>query len=834
MNNDPTDKYIGLQPIKDYKLTRLLGVGKIGAVYLAERTGGLQHKLACKIINEGGLKQGWERELEKVLQLRGIDNVVQYHSHGTGLASDNRPYAYVMFDYVEGCNLKTFVESYVNELNLAFVESLLSTILNVLYACCSQGIIHGDLHAGNILIANPDHRIRNSRRKIFVADFGYGGSHNSVAPKDDFQELANITHYLLLRLKSEELNARDRSLLDKLNIFASKRLRDASRTKNSDPDKLIHEYEELRQTAELESAAGARQDGAKSPGDFLWAEAMGYRKEDWKQLFVPEFLAANALLAKNNTILTGARGCGKTMSFRRLTTLMDKIVGEPSGVFGADQFVGFYLNCRDLVDAFPWLPKRLANGGQQQLIHFFHLAWLCELCKTMARVDLEENEKHDWLDTFLSSEYGSRYLPAAEGSSVLPHVRSFLEKEKERCRLVSVNTATGLDAWPLAKLDLLDKLQAQLEKNVAWIGDLPLYLFLDDYTTPIVSRELQVVLNPIIFKRRSSIFFKVSTESANSFCPVGTNGKLLEPPHDFDLIDLATESLHQRKDEKTELLTKIFTPRIERHPPLAGQKFRLIDILGPTPYSSNQLAWFLREPKTHPLPTGQRKDIYHGLDVFVGMWTSDIRIMVEVFVDMLRESNGRLTPKTPLIPIDVQNRCYKNQGGEFLTFAQSIRDPELMRKGSKRGLRGEQYGNHLKNIVEAFVKVSKYELVSGSVIDNQGTSSPVQAFRLEILDSFKISDKARAYHEGLVRYHIFLQDWRGKSQRGMLIPRLYLNRILLPYVNLTFSSHDHIRMTNDDFNLLLEEPTRFYDHWVKVKRKAKQVAHTPDLPIRHL
>jgi serine/threonine protein kinase len=594
MNSNAIDKYIGLEPIKDYKLTRLLGEGKIGAVYFAERTGGLKHSLACKIIKEDKLKQGWERELEKVLELRGVDNVVQYHSHGTGLDSENRLYAFVMFDYVDGYNLKTFIDSNSAELNLAFIESLLSTILNVLFACCSQGIIHGDLHAGNILIANPDPRIRNSRRKIFVADFGYGGSYNSIAPKDDFQELANITHSLLRRLKPEELNARDRSMLENLNIFATKRLRDALRTKKSNPDQLIREYEDLRQKAELESAAGARQGGIKSPGDFLWAEAMGYRKEDWKQLFVPEFLAASDLLTKNNTILTGARGCGKTMSFRRLTVLMDKIVGEGSGVVGADQFVGFYLNCRDLVDAFPWLPKRLTVGGQQQLIHFFHLAWLSELCKTMARFDLEENERNDWLDIFLSSEFGSRYVPASEGGAILPHIRSFLEQEKERCRLVFVNSETGNHAWPLAKLDFLDRLQVQLEKHVPWIGELPLYLFLDDYTTPIVLRELQEILNPIIFKRRSSIFFKVSTESANSFWPISTNGKLLEPPHDFDLIDLATESLHQRKEEKTELLTKIFTPRIERHPPFTGKRLRLIDVLGETPYSSNQLAWFLR------------------------------------------------------------------------------------------------------------------------------------------------------------------------------------------------------------------------------------------------
>ncbi len=816
MPADAKDKFIGLEPIKGYFLTRHLGEGKIGTVYLAERTG-LVHKLACKIIREGGLKQGWERELEKVLQLRGVNNVVQYHSHDAALDRDQRPYSYVMFDYIDGDNLDAFEKKHSEEVDIAFIESLLSTILNVLFACKSQNIFHGDLHPGNVLIANPDARVRNGRRKIFVSDFGYGGSHNSIAPKDDFQELANILLVLLRALRQEELNARDRAMHEKLLVFTSKRLRDASRTKKSDPDALIQEYNELSQAAERESAAGSRDDAPKTPADYLWAEAMGYRREEWKQLFVPEFLAANDLLAKNNTILTGARGCGKTMSFRRLTKLMDIIVGEPSGVVGADQFVGFYLNCRDLVDAFPWLPKRLQPGGEQQLIHFFHVAWLIEACKTLARVDLDGNQNNDWLDAFMVSHFGSRYSPATASSPILPHVRSFLEREKERCRTTRINSTEGVNNWPLAKFDFLDRLQAQFEKHVPWVGALPLYLFLDDYTIPIVLPTLQVVLNPIIFKRRSQIFFKVSTESANSFLPIGTNKKPLEVHHDFALLDLATESLHQKEDEKLQLLDKIFTPRINRHQPFTGHNFGLNDVLGRTPYSNNQLAWYLRDPKSHPLPSGLKRLLYCGLDVFVGMWASDIRIMVEMFSDMLRETNGKITPKQPKIPDEVQDRCFRFQGSEFLIFAQSVRDPELMRGGSQKRLRGEEYGNHLKNIVEAFVNVSRFELNASKLIDNQGALNPKQAFRLEILDSFKVAEKLRRYHEGLVRYHVFLQDWRGKSQRGMLTPRLYLNRILLPYVTLSFSSHDHVQLTNAEFNLLLEKPTDFLSFWKKKK-----------------
>jgi hypothetical protein len=346
---------------------------------------------------------------------------------------------------------------------------------------------------------------------------------------------------------------------------------------------------------------------------------------------------------------------------------------------------------------------------------------------------------------------------------------------------------------------------------------LPLYLFLDDYTIPLVQPNLQATINPIIFKRRSHIFFKVSTESANSFWPVGTNMKTLEMPHDFALLDLATESLHQKEEEKIRLLNKIFTPRIDRYHVFTGRAFDLTKVLGDTTYSNNQLAWYLRAPKEHPLPSGLKRLLYSGLGVFVGMWASDIRIMVEMFADMIRETNGKLTSEQPRIPDDIQDRCARNQGGEFLTFAQSVRDPELTRGSSRTRLHGEEYGNHLKNIVEAFVNVSKFELLT-KLVDNQGNSSPKQAFRLVILDSFKVGEKAHRYHEGLVRYHIFLQDMRGKSQRGMLTPRLYLNRILLPYVTLTFSSHDHIRLTNAEFNVLLERPNEFLSYWKKKSR----------------
>jgi hypothetical protein len=284
-----------------------------------------------------------------------------------------------------------------------------------------------------------------------------------------------------------------------------------------------------------ESAAAIKGNPLKEPGDYLSAEALGFRADEWQNLFVPEFLAARELLSKNVTVLTGARGCGKTMSFRRLTAFMDKLIGSSSGVNGADQFIGFYINCRELAEAFPWLPEHLNQSAEKQIIHFFHLTWLAEIFKTLDIYDPNHLEQFGWLDGFLTGIFTERYTPLPRGANVLAHARAFIETEKERCRLARLGRGS-LPAWPLARLDLLDLIQHQIETHVSWVGEKSLYLFLDDYTIPIVPGEVQRALNPIIFKRRDKLFFKVSTEAANSFDLRGFRDKPLEVFQDFHLI----------------------------------------------------------------------------------------------------------------------------------------------------------------------------------------------------------------------------------------------------------------------------------------------------------
>ena len=807
------DPYVGLQPLSEYYLTEFVGKGRIGRVYKAERTNPA-HLYACKVIPSNRLKPGWEREVQKVVQLNEVPGVVQYHFHGSSINLDNKPFVWVLWDYVDGINLRDYLEKRPWPLDLAFVENLAQTILEVLYACQVQGIHHGDLHAGNILISNPDLRIRGNPRRVWISDFGYGGSHNGLEPKDDYRQFVAVVTELLRKLDYATLNPRDRCMYHKLGEFLRRRVLETDPTQKiyvGNCAVLLEEFLDLGRAAIRESSAATTGQVSQDPGDYLWAEALGNRKEEWHDLFVPNFLAAQDLLSRNITILTGARGCGKTMAFRRLTAFMDKVIDEPSGAPGADQFVGFYLNCRDLVEAFPWLPKTLCVNAQQQIMHYFHLSWFAEICKTLEAWDPDDSEGLQWLDALVVQLSGRRYVSLPAGARVLAHVRSFIEDEKERCRISNLGRQSD---WPFARIDFLDRLQSELEQHVTWIGGRPLYLFLDDYTDPIIPKEVQRILNPIIFKRRSSLFFKVSTEAANSFERESLRGKPLERNQDFELIDLANESLHQEPGEKHELLDRIFRPRIARHPFLAGRNLGLEDVLGKNPQRNNELAAAMRDGAAGH---GTKKVLYHGTSAFVGMWSSDTRTMIQMFIEMLRQANGRIREGIVLVDSQIQDRIYRNAGGEFLGFAQAMTDPFCVSRGCEEE---DRYGPHLKDIVEAFVNVSRHELTKGPLVRNQGRTYPKQAFRVEIVDPFALSAKALRYYDGLIRWHIFLQDWRGKSIRGMLTPRLYLNRIMIPFCELTFSSHDNIQLTSEEFERLLTRPKTFLDYWCKKRRSA--------------
>lgn len=130
-----------------FRILREIGRGGKGIVYLAEDTR-LKRRVAIKFLRTGKFKK---KQLLKEARLAGMINhpgVVTVHD-----VIDNPEGVFIVMEYVDGESLDLFLKHH--RLDLPFALRLAKEITQIVAAAHRQGLIHGDLKPGNILIT-PD------------------------------------------------------------------------------------------------------------------------------------------------------------------------------------------------------------------------------------------------------------------------------------------------------------------------------------------------------------------------------------------------------------------------------------------------------------------------------------------------------------------------------------------------------------------------------------------------------------------------------------------------------------------------------------------------------
>ncbi|MEK7722979.1 MAG: protein kinase [Acidobacteriota bacterium] len=162
LENDSTAKKLIGNQIGHYKIIDELGVGGMGAVFLAERADGeFQQKVALKLIKRG---MDSEAVLRRFITERQILDSLEHpniaHLIDGGTTNDGLPY-FVM-EYVEGVSIVEFAE--INNLNLEERLNLFREVCSAVSFAHQNLVIHRDLKPSNILITKDE--------KAKLLDFG--------------------------------------------------------------------------------------------------------------------------------------------------------------------------------------------------------------------------------------------------------------------------------------------------------------------------------------------------------------------------------------------------------------------------------------------------------------------------------------------------------------------------------------------------------------------------------------------------------------------------------------------------------------------------------------
>ena len=665
--------------------------------------------------------------------------------------------------------------------------------------------MHGDFHAGNVLVEERSYALRGPPYAFRVTDFGVASATSDARFRDDYLQLADILRTLLEQVTYQEASSRDKFIFNALNDqFLARHLVENNPTLDSlakNPRGLFARLREL--DTEFERAGGDESAQLLTPFDFLSCEQIGDAPTLLKALYSELFLGLPEIESRNNIVVTGPRGCGKTTVFKSLSLRQKLRVDEDQA--SKIHYIGVYYRCDDLYFAFPRYKHPERAEALDLPVHFVTATLLSELLESLER----------WAFGNFAEEFARGEARAAEklwqvlgierpqqpGVETLKSVAVELQKQRKRAaekqRFANDPKRAVGDCFGV---DVIQKACAALAETFSFLKDRPFYFFIDDYSSPKVTKALQENLNRVFMQRTPICFFKLSTESPVSFSKGDIDEKIYVENREFVLHNLGLVYLHAEVQPKLDFIEDGFRRRLAK--PAKGYPVKeLGELLGSNPaHNFNEADRQLRDRKKLEL---------WGKETLCQLCSGDIHYLIGLVREMVILAGGpdELAKTTaPRIQPREQNRAIREAAGSFLKNLRSI----------------PKHGDQLVAIVSAFGNVAHSYLKFRNSRNEDG-NPPHQASRIEPYEPFKLSDEAQRLYDELLRYSVFIEDFRGKSRRGKVVPRLYLRRFLIPHFNLTFSMRDSVELEPAEFEAFLLDPTKFE---AQKRRRAPEPSET--------
>jgi hypothetical protein len=657
--------------IRSFSLSKVLGRGFYGAAYVAEGGRfGRKHVVKISPLAFYGFfdKKPGDEEAELHARLAAnADHVVKIEDgfEETVIFSDEEgtqlPCYVTVLEYVDGDLLKDYLSG-ESQASASVICQIAIDLLRIRSQFEANRLNHNDLHAENLIVEKlrPEARRLNAicdSIKVKAIDLGSISDESKSGGEryGDLHFIATHVDALLNRLLKDPLLLEDRdyrialALQGVVDGLAS----NASNLRLPSTDDFEEQITAAYNMASHPWRPWLQPLSLKGFGDHYNAQTMG----SWhvpRLLVDPDERWLAEITKPGPQIITGMRGCGKTMLLRaldiqaRATPNENETIAEVANRIRKDRFVGLFVSAQRLLDLKQQSLYKLENRLSRLFVNYG-----LQAVRALIRI-------HDLAPSTLAvgahAGLASAVADFLIGGEDLRQSVSLDDLER-RLTNILVLTTRDWDKYSVRETPgvVFPLLAERLRESSEILRSSTVFFLLDDVSTRYLDLDRIDELLSVLLFQDPACAFKFTSEWQTIELGLKSPGREhpIREGRDLTVFDLGADVYRTANAEGKNFISEILQKRARvhgGHPRGRTPK----ELLGDVP-----LEQIAREIATARDTSGAKKKVYRGLASLAKVCVGDIGDVIKLYEDIIRRAQSESSVP---IPAKIQSECFIELG----------------------------------------------------------------------------------------------------------------------------------------------------------------------------